>query len=278
MILDSDMAQLEWRTAAELSRDRVMIDEILNGVDAHGMNCTDLMELPLTKENRQNAKITSFRLLYGGSAYAFYMDPKMPNFSLKKWEQIVKNFYQKYYGLAQQQDRWMDSVVSTGKIILPSGRTLRPQKVEKNGVWDYSRPSVVNYPVQAYATGDLMPLAMGVIDMRLRKIGAYEKGNLFINQVHDSIIFDTINKNWAVWIGHVAVHTFRQLPQIVLLLGWQDDWKVPMDGDISISDHSWGEAEGSPIEDNLMARLRRTFSLTADEKDEILKMWGEEGI
>jgi DNA polymerase I-like protein with 3'-5' exonuclease and polymerase domains len=255
------VAQIEWRCAAELSQDKVMLKEIQTGTDAHAMNCTDLMELPLTKDNRQDAKITSFRLIYGGSPYAFYMDPKMPNFSMKKWERIVENFYKKYSGLALQQDKWVQLVYTQGFIQLPSGRKLYPQKKEKNGVWDYSRPTIVNYPVQAYATADIMPLAMAIIDHRLKQIGAYDAGNLFINQVHDSVVFDTITDKWATWIGHLGVHVFRQLPEIIVKkLMWQTKWSAPLDGDFCVGP-SWGAVKSGEIQPELMARLDARFSI-----------------
>jgi len=63
MILDADLAQIEWRIAADLSEDPTMIADLLAGVDQHAATCTspDMMALPLTKANRQDAKIFNFR-------------------------------------------------------------------------------------------------------------------------------------------------------------------------------------------------------------------------
>lgn len=62
-IISADAKQLEWRVAAFLSQDEVMMREILDGVDAHNMNCVALMELPLTDDNRTDAKIFGFRMI-----------------------------------------------------------------------------------------------------------------------------------------------------------------------------------------------------------------------
>ena len=53
---------------------------------------------PESKQNRVNAKVFNFRMIYGGSAYGFYKDPKMPNFSKRKWEKAVEAFNTKYSG------------------------------------------------------------------------------------------------------------------------------------------------------------------------------------
>jgi DNA polymerase I-like protein with 3'-5' exonuclease and polymerase domains len=61
MIVDADLSQIEWRVCADLTQDPVMMQEIIEGRDQHAFTCTELMELPLTKENRTDAKIFNFR-------------------------------------------------------------------------------------------------------------------------------------------------------------------------------------------------------------------------
>ncbi len=62
-ILQLDLSQIEWRGAAWLSQDAVMMHEINSGVDQHNAACTDLMELELTKENRFFAKIFNISMV-----------------------------------------------------------------------------------------------------------------------------------------------------------------------------------------------------------------------
>lgn len=237
-----------------------MMQEIRDGVDAHGHNCTELMKYPLTKENRTIAKVFSFRMIYGGSPYSFFMDHKMPNFSLKKWQNIVASFYEKYSGLKEKQNEWNEELCSTGQIISPTGRVLKPNKKEKRGVFDYSKPDACNYPVQSFATADIMPLAMTIIDDRLIKLKAYDVGNLFIAQVHDSCIFDTVSWSWALGIGHVCIHVFRQLPTLIEQTFGIKNFNVPLDGDMEIG-KNWGETKKFiPIQAHL-DKLERMFPI-----------------
>ena len=123
MIVDADLAQIEWRCAAFLSQDPVMIEEINNGVDQHAAACVDLMELPLTKDNRTDAKIFNFRMIYGGSPYSFFMDYKMPDFSQAKWQGVYDAFYKKYHGLNDWHEQLMrDVYANKGVITIPTGR------------------------------------------------------------------------------------------------------------------------------------------------------------
>ena len=58
MLLDVDLSSLEWRVGAELSRDPVMIQEIIDGVDMHTNNAQTLFG---DIKYRQEAKVVSFR-------------------------------------------------------------------------------------------------------------------------------------------------------------------------------------------------------------------------
>jgi len=64
-----DLSQIEWRDAAWLSQDPVMIQEINDGVDQHIATVINLMELefiskkdPKSKQNRDRAKVFNFRI------------------------------------------------------------------------------------------------------------------------------------------------------------------------------------------------------------------------
>lgn len=60
MIVDADLSSLEWRVGAELSRDPVMIQEIIAGEDIHMNNSREIFG---NENHRQEAKIVSFRSL-----------------------------------------------------------------------------------------------------------------------------------------------------------------------------------------------------------------------
>jgi DNA polymerase-1 len=185
-LVQSDLSQIEWRAAAWLSQDPVMIREINEGIDQHSAACVDLMELPLNKENRTFAKIFNFRMIYGGSAYGFYMDSKMPDFTLKKWQRIVDDFYKKYSGLARWQYRNFTEVMKYGYLTIATGRRF---KFIKNFNDEYEERKVKNYPVQGIAGGDILPLYTVMVRRGLMK-GKF-KSRLILT-VHDSIVLDVV--------------------------------------------------------------------------------------
>lgn len=198
-IMQVDLSQIEWRCAAQLSRDRTMIHEINSGIDQHteALTSPDLMNMSFSKEGRTNAKIFNFRMIYGGSAYGFYKDTKMPNFPLKRWEQIVNGFIKKYSGLA---DWWYSSftgVMHEGSMQLPTGRRF---VFNKQGT-DYSEREVKNYPVQGMAGGDILPLMTVIIRRGMQKLGLKSR---MILTVHDSVVFDVVKAERDVLIDLIG--------------------------------------------------------------------------
>lgn len=214
MILDCDLSQIEWRIAAYLSQDPVMCDEIRSGIDQHAATCVDpnMMNLPLTKDNRTDAKIFNFRAIYCNpktGAYAYYMDPKMPNYSQKKWDAIVAGFFEKYCGLQQWHDEIEAHVRKYGELTGPTGQQwVFKKELKKQGYWDYSKEKIYNYPVQG-VSGALIKLAL----ITIRNRAAHLKQKKFIMTVHDSLIWDTPD-NELEELAKINLEVFQELPDL----------------------------------------------------------------
>lgn len=239
-ILNADLSQLEWRVAAFLSQDPVMIQEIIEGVDTHTDNATRIFG---DESYRQTAKVFTFRMLYGGTAYSFYADHEMPNFSLKKWDEIVATFYKKYDGLRRWQEKNIQKVYENGYLVNPSGRilTFTKEYIKKERGEGYRVQKIKNYPVQSFATADIMPLAMAHIYLRLKK---HNLKSVMIGQVHDSIVFDAV-KSEARLISETCMDVFNSLPQLIKQ-AWGCKFNVPLTGEIEYSSVSYGDMTTLP--------------------------------
>jgi DNA polymerase-1 len=189
LLLQADLSQIEWRGAADLSQDQVMLHEINSGIDQHAEACTNpqLMNLKLTKDNRNDAKIFNFRMIYGGSPYGFYMDTKMPDKPLKWWKKVVFGFENKYYGLTGWQQDNITNVMRHGCLRIKTGRKFVFNKVGQ----EYNERQIKNYPVQGLAGGDILPLLAVIIRRGMQKASLESR---MILTVHDSIVFDVLIK------------------------------------------------------------------------------------
>ncbi len=237
VMINGDLSQIEWRTDAGMSRDPVMIQEIVDGVDIHtyagveffGGNTDD----PKFKsEYRQPAKVFNFRMIYDGKARSFYSDYNMPSFTLKKWEGIVKAFWSKYNVLRS----WIlnnEMIVkqTKGWLRQPSGRLLNfifhteESHEYKRG---FSLNEICNYPIQSISA-DMMHLAM----LQIYHICKQEKLDAtFVLQVHDSLVAEVSYKD-APRVAEIMLNVFNGLRDTFNQY-YSYDIGVPLTGEVSM--------------------------------------------
>ena len=76
--------------------------------------------------------------------------------------------------------------ISTSKITTPSGRQFSFPDVRRNSYGKVSHfTQIKNYPVQSFATADIVPLILVTIENELSNLNS-----CIVNSVHDSIVVD----------------------------------------------------------------------------------------
>lgn len=202
--LKSDAKGLEVVCAAYLSRDKVMMQEILDGVDIHGEN-QKYFNLP-----RLIAKVLLFRIVYGGNEYSFANDPDFASVSSSKeyWKKVIEKFYSKYKGLAQWHEQLIQQATLTGTIITPTGRILsyEPRKDFRGElVWPVT--DIKNYPVQSFGA-DLMSIIRVSFYRRFKNSNIH---GVLVNTVHDDIVVDCFNTETEK-VASLFYSVFADLP------------------------------------------------------------------
>ena len=94
MLINVDAKALEWFAAVYLSQDAIGIEECKDAtIDMHSDN-QDRIGLP----SRLIAKIFLFRLIFGGTAFAYASDPDFAGvgWKAKRWQDAIDRFYGKY--------------------------------------------------------------------------------------------------------------------------------------------------------------------------------------
>ena len=174
-VLEADMAQLEFRAAAFLSQDEVAIEEVSTGFDVHSYTAKVITDAGQPTD-RQTAKAHTFAPLYG--ATGFGRTPAEAAY--------YEHFTEKYQGIKAWHQRLAKEALGTGKITTPSGREYSFPDVVRRANGSVTKfTQIKNYPVQGFATGDIVPLAMLHIDKLL--VG---HKSCIVNSVHDSIVID----------------------------------------------------------------------------------------
>jgi len=179
MLINGDVKGLELVTAAYLSRDKVMMQEIIDGVDLHGDN-QKRFGLP----ERRIAKIFVFRLLYGGTHFSNDSDFSSVSKSDKFWDGVIEAFYDKYRGIAKWHQFILREVGRSGCLVMPTGRKY---EWEWNGELPHTQ--IKNYPVQGLGA-EMVKLARIQLWRDLITEGLISHGVALISSVHDSILLD----------------------------------------------------------------------------------------
>ena len=189
---ESDGAQLEFRIAAHLGRDEEAIADIVAGTDIHSVTA-DIIGV-----SRQEAKAHTFKPLYGGMSGS------------KDEVRYYQFFRDKYKGITAAQDAWVNTVLDTKKLTTEWGLKYywADTKAEygKGGKrYVTNTTSICNYPVQAFATAEIIPMAMVFFWHRLKRS---DLDMFIVNTIHDSIICE---------IPASEVEQFHELSQQCLI-------------------------------------------------------------
>jgi len=174
-VMEADFAQLEFRTAAFLAQDETAMQEIATGFDVHSYTAQVITDAgqPTT---RQEAKEHTFAPLFGATGYG----------RPKAVAAYYEHFTEKYKGVAKWHKKLAKEAVNLLKITNVSGRqyAFPDCKRRENGSVSHMT-NIKNYPVQGFATGDVVPVVLMEIEERLKGLKS-----CLVNTVHDSAVID----------------------------------------------------------------------------------------
>lgn len=189
LIGEADGSSLEFRIAAELSRDKQAISDIVSGWDVHTFTASVLRSVSLdrVKEQkkeaeaagvddwRQLAKPDTFKPVYGGTK------------GTPEQERYYTAFRLRYPELAATQEGWVYDVLQNKRLVTPWGLVYYwpIARISSSG-WINVTSSVYNYPIQGLATAEIIPIALVYFWHRMPEYGLLDHAYL-VNTVHDSV-------------------------------------------------------------------------------------------
>ena len=175
------------------------------------------------KISRQDAKAHTFAPLYGASGFG----------RTEAEASYYQQFTTKYKGISEWHKRLANEILNTGKIKTPSGREFAWPDVQRrrNGSVTYFT-QIKNYPVQSFATADIVPISLIYIDKLLE---ANKMESCIVNTVHDSIVID-VHPNEVDKVIRIVKATNDNLINIVNTK-WNIDFNVPLLLEAKIGDN-----------------------------------------
>ena len=241
LIGEADGAQLEFRVAAYLGNDRQAKRDISDpGWDAHCVTAAAMTQKTYEEvynaykagekwvtEARQAAKPETFKPLYGGSK------------GTPAQERWYKAFKERYPDLTRVQQDWVYEVLQTKRLITPWGlRYYFPRASVNSKGYCNVTSSVYNYPVQALATAEIIPITVTYFWHRIREQGLSDF-IIPVNTIHDSLLCE-IHPDYVEQFVLTARQAFGEDTWNYLQTVYGIEFDVPLGVGIKIGTH-WGE-------------------------------------
>lgn len=217
LILNADFKQLEFRVAAFLSQCETAIADILNNVDVH-QQTADWITNAGQEMGRQAAKIRTFRPLYGGTS------------GTTAEQAYYALFFKKYDGIFEWHNELLQLAIDNKYIKTPSTREYAfpfAERQRNGGVSFHTQ--IKNYPVQGFATGDILPITMIELYKLMKKHKVKSK---IVLTVHDSIVVDVYKGEKDAMIQLFKEAFANTIPALKERFGI--DFNVPLDFDLEI--------------------------------------------
>ena len=187
-IMAADYSQIELRIIASLSEEENMMNAFKNNEDIHASTASAVFNVPLkevSKEQRSNAKVVNFGIIYGVSAFGL---SNQTSLNRKDSKELIEKYYEKYPKLKQYINEQISFARSNEYVetVLGRRRYLKDINSRNGVVRGAAERNAINAPVQGSAA-DIIKIAMINIQNRLNN-GNYKSKMLL--QVHDELVFD----------------------------------------------------------------------------------------
>jgi DNA polymerase I-like protein with 3'-5' exonuclease and polymerase domains len=248
LIGEWDGSQLEFRVAGHLSRDPQILDDIIKGHDVHRFTGVWMYHAPehwlknvgvymkesmglmhlVTDDQRQDSKPETFKPVYGGTS------------GTKRQQAYYKAFNARYHVLARTQNEWVMEVLQHKRLVTEWGMTYYwPQARMSADGYVNVKSQVYNYPVQALATAEIIPIALAFFRQRIARYGA---AITILNTVHDSVVC-RVREDHVEAFREAAVAVWADVYEYLAQVYRITDWYVPLGTEVGVSSH-WGDKKG----------------------------------
>lgn len=266
-LLEVDFRQLEICALAQISGDPALIAALNAGDDIHYLTGQLVYgyksKADETSERRRIIKTINFGLAYGGGAFTL---AEQAGVDVQTARDAIEAFYKRFPGTRAYNDKYFEDVVrspesgivrapepteypTTHRVHTMNSPTGRRYVYEEQDTPDWLRrktgalvsfspTQTKNYPIQGFATGDIVPLAAGLLAQHPLV------ANWIHNLVHDSILLSYRDNSELLALLCLIEDLTHNLPDIIHTIWPNITMQVPLRAETKTGPN-WGDL--SPI-------------------------------
>ena len=190
ILVSADYSQFELRLAAIVAGDEDLINDFNNDIDIHTKTASDVYKIPMdqvTSNQRRNAKVINFGVLYGMSPHGLSAATGMSFIEAKKF---IDDYFNLRRPIREFIEETLEKAKNEGYVTTYFGRRRPTPDVKSSNfmVREAAKRAAANMPIQG-TEADLMKRAMLRTEEKLGNLGEQ------ILQIHDSILVECPKKN-----------------------------------------------------------------------------------
>ena len=190
ILVSADYSQFELRLAAIMAGDDDLINDFNNDIDIHTKTASDVYKIPMdkvTSNQRRNAKVINFGVLYGMSPHGLSAATGMSFIEAKKF---IDDYFNLRRPIREFIEETLEKAKNEGYVTTYFGRRRPTPDVKSSNfmVREAAKRAAANMPIQG-TEADLMKRAMLRTEEKLGNLGEQ------ILQIHDSILVECPKKN-----------------------------------------------------------------------------------
>jgi len=234
---EGDQAQLEFRVAAFLGQDKQAIEDIKNKVDVHSVTASVVFaedwnkiqdkKSAKGKELRAEAKSRTFKPLYGGTSGT---DSERAYYAY---------FREHYREITDTQQAWIDEVLRDKTLKTITGlRFFWPTTKLTSSGFVVNSQQICNYPVQSFATADIVPIGVVYQWHIMRACGLK---SFMVNTVHDSTVSEVAPGEEEIFTEIVNLSMVDKTVEYLKKV-YKIDFNVPLEAEVVIKPN-WSDSE-----------------------------------
>lgn len=227
VLMTADYSQVELRVLAHFTHEPALLEAFANDEDIHKAVAAEVFGVPLdqvSREQRAQAKIINFGIIYGVSAYG--LARRIEGLSVPAAQELIDSYNKRFPRIARFMDECVLHAKSHGYVETILGRRRPVLDINSHvlSIRNAAERVAINSVVQGSAA-DLIKVAMLNIHRRIQKENWQSK---MLLQVHDELVFETpinVVENEAEMVRHEMTTAMKLAVPLKVEIGWGKNWQ-----------------------------------------------------
>jgi DNA polymerase-1 len=227
VLLTADYSQIELRLLAHFTEEPALLRAFEADQDVHTTVAAEVFGVEpekVTKEQRAQAKVINFGIIYGVSAYG--LSWRIDGLTVQSADALIKAYHRKFPSINGFFQRCVEEARTEGyvKTILGRRRPIADISSGVANIRNLAERQANNSVVQGSAA-DLIKLAMLNIHRRMQK---ENRPSRMLLQVHDELVFETPLsevESEAALIREEMTGAMKLKVPLKVEVGWGNNWQ-----------------------------------------------------